>query len=616
MRARPFAFCTVVAALASFPSRAQGSAPPERDFGRDTTRTGVFTGAGTPLGLTCSSSAVSMDCSGFLASALDGTVLDVTVRIPPAVAPHPLVVNLHGYGGSKTSSSSWDDKLLARGYAVLRYSARGFGKSWGQVNLADKDVELRDLRSLIGQVVDDAQGLGLQVNADAVAVLGASYGGGQSWLAALQPQFDSPAGRKVRIRTIVPIVPWTDLLGSLRPNGNEENSIDVPGFYKLSFTEGLFLGGLRRDRERPYPNYPDYLFVWNAYIVFVEPNNLPPIGKRIVDGLAGYRSIWWQKVFFETVKANKDANLPQVPVFELQGFTDDLFPLPEALRMYRALKSLDPDYPIAEYFGDIGHPRAANKTGEVDYALERVFEWLDFHLITKEGTPPFSCEGADPQLRCDVLAAITRPANVPFDAADVLRAQGIDLSEAPAAVEELPGEAVLTFNPANLAGLFADPFVFAACEELQPGCPAPPPDVVPGDVAVYTVPPESRVAGDAGLPPGSFLVAGQPLVSFAATTAAHRVQLDVRLYQVKPAGETVLITRGTHALDSGNPVVPLGRREVQIATYGNLIEVGEGDTVRLEITNVDSPYIAPSRVPSVTVVSEVKLKVPVRKPWR
>ena len=178
-----------------------------------------------------------MDCSGFLASDVDGTRLDVTVRVPTPSGLRPLVVNLHGYGGSKRSNSSWDDKLIAQGYAVLRYSARGFGKSWGQVNLADLGLELRDLRSLVGQVVDDRQGLGLGLDPDAVAVLGASYGGGQTWLAALQPTFTSPGGKSVRIRTIVPIVPWTDLLAALRPNGSATNSIDVPGSYKLSYLE-------------------------------------------------------------------------------------------------------------------------------------------------------------------------------------------------------------------------------------------------------------------------------------------------------------------------------------------------------------------------------------------
>ena len=599
---RWFALSSLLAALKSFPLLADDPLPPHHAFGRDTTRTGVFTGTATTLGLTCNATVAPMECSGFLASDVDGTALDVTLKIPGGVAPFPLVVNLHGYGGSKQSDSSWDDKLLQREprYAVLRYSARGFGKSWGQVNLADLDVEVRDLRSLIAQVVD---AFASQVDPAAVAVLGASYGGGQSWLAALQPQFGTPAGAQVHIRTIVPIVPWTDLLGALRPNGDATNSIDVPGSYKLSYLEGLFLGGLRRDRDRPYPNYPDYLFIWNAYILGTEPNNLPPIGAQIVDGIAGHRSIWWQDRFFQSVDDNAKSGAPQLPVFELQGFTDDLFPLPEALRMYRALRKIDPAYPIAEYFGDVGHPRAANKSEEVDYALDRIFQWLDFHL---KGSGIASY---------DVSAAVTRARSVPFDSADVLRVLTVDDLATASASEDLPGEAVLTFNPANTGGLFFDPFVFSGCEQITTVCAAPPPDVVPGDVATYSVP-ASQIAADAGLPAGSFLMAGQPVVSFHADTTAYRVQLDVRLYQVTASGESTLATRGTLTLDSGSPVMALGPREVRIAAYGNLVEIAGSDTLRLEITNVDSPYIAPSRVPSVTRVSKVSLTVPVRPLFR
>ena len=126
---RPLALCTLFA-LASF---AQSPLPPPHAFGSDTNRRGVFTGFGiTPLGLTCTSSGQETDCSGFLASDVDGTELDVTVRVPAGTPPYPLVAHLHGYGGSKTSQSGWDDQLVARGYAVLRYSTRGFGNSWGR----------------------------------------------------------------------------------------------------------------------------------------------------------------------------------------------------------------------------------------------------------------------------------------------------------------------------------------------------------------------------------------------------------------------------------------------------------------------------------------------------
>jgi pimeloyl-ACP methyl ester carboxylesterase len=605
MRRRPlrlwFFLVALGAATVSVGGPQPPASPPSRTFGPDTTRTGVFTGDGM-TGLTCMPSTAPMKCSGYLAGD-DGTQLDVTVTVPAGTAPQPLVVYLHGYGGSKRSDSSYDDRLAARGYVVLRYSARGFGDSWGQVNLADRDVELRDLRSLIGQVVDDPQNLGLNADGGAVAVLGVSYGGGQSWLAAIVPSFTTPGGKPVTIRTVVPIAPWTDLLYSLRPNGRPEDGVEPPGFYKLSFLEGLFLGGIRRSTTRPYPNYPDYLVAWNDYAVGTEPNNAPPIGAQMVDGIAGYRSIWWQQQFWNQVSANAGVR-PQLPVFQVQGFTDDLFPVTEALRMLRTLKALDPDYPIASYFGDIGHPRAANKPAEIEYALQLIFAWLDFYLLDV-GTPSPSCGGPAPQLRCDVLAAVTRP-DAGFDSQnDVIRVDTFDQLATSIEQASLPGDAVLTFDPANLGGVFYDPFVFANCGPLVPAQCAPPPVSLPGDVAVFEL-------GADQIRSGSFLIAGQPSVSLHAETAAYRVQLDVRLFDVKPDGTRDLVTRGTTTLDSGSPLVSLGKNKPTIPTYGNLWQVDAGDRLQVEITNVDSPYLSPSRIPSVTRIDHVKLEVPIR----
>jgi hypothetical protein len=58
--------------------------------------------------------------------------------------------------------------------------------------------------------------------------------------------------------------------------------------------------------------------------------------------------------------------------------------------------------------------------------------------------------------------------------------------------------------------------------------------------------------------------------------------------------------------------VPLGRVDVTILTYGNYWRAPAGHTIRVELTNVDSPYITPSRVPSVTTVTGVRLTVPAR----
>ena len=565
-----------------------GSGPPTpRTFGPDSYATGVFTGAGTTTpGLDCVKSAdKSRVCNGFLASGVDGTLLDVTLQVPAGSGPFPLVVLMHGWAGSKTGSGDVAGELVSDGLAVLRYSARGFGESWGQANLADIHAEIADLRSLVGQVVDQGR---FHVDADAVAVTGASYGGGHSWLATLQPTFTSPAGAHVRIRTVVPIVPWTDLLYSLLPNGRPRNSIDGLGGAKLSYINGLYASGLRRSADRPYPNYPDYLVAWQNWINAMEPNGADPMYGQIVDGLAGGRSIWWQQSFWNGVVASR------IPVFEVQGFTDDLFPLPEAVRMVNALHTVDPSYPITLYLGDIGHPRAANKVGEVDYVENLIRQWLGYYL-KGQGSEPAHV----------VYAAITRPSNEAFDAANVISAPTIDALATTRAVRSFDASAVLV-NPASdpLAGFFWDPFVMIGAEQLQPYAgPPPEPPVVDNSMAVYTLAASSLNGSDV-------LVAGCPIVRLHASTLAPRVQLDVRMYDVAADGSRQLITRGTYTADNGTS--PIGEQDLTIPTYGNLWRLPADHTLRIELTNIDSPYITPSRVPSATTISNVSVEIPIR----
>jgi hypothetical protein len=49
-----------------------------------------------------------------------------------------------------------------------------------------------------------------------------------------------------------------------------------------------------------------------------------------------------------------------------------------------------------------------------------------------------------------------------------------------------------------------------------------------------------------------------------------------------------------------------------IPTYGNYWTVAGDHSIRLEISNVDSPYLTPSREPSTTTISSVKLDIPIR----
>jgi pimeloyl-ACP methyl ester carboxylesterase len=577
--------------LAQSPSDFYGG-PPSQTFGADTVQTeapGSPTTGGPPSGLKCvaATGSIAKSCSGFLASSVDSTDLDVTLQVPSG-GPHPLLVYLHGWGGSKNDGAAYDQMVTGAGYTFLRYSHRGFGQSWGHVNLADVNVEIADLRSLIGQVVDDGR---LLADSSRVGVFGVSYGGGSSWLAAVKPTWTSPKGKTVTLRTIVPIVPWTDLLYSLSPNGRPDHELSVAGSVKLSYLEGLYAEG--QNTNHGYPNYPTYLTQWNAEITTLEPSYANPLAPQIVNAIEGYRSIWYQQAFWSRVRSNAANGVPQLPVFEIQGFTDDLFPIPEALRMYYSLKSVDPNYPIAEYFGDIGHPRAANKPAEMQHALNLAMNWFNYYVRGGGTAPPLN-----------VMAAITRPSSAPFSPSDVVSVPAYGELATTSTTTGFTGGQVITWNPANFSGTPWDPILQAGETAFQ-SAPAPPPDEVPGDVAVYESSASTVTQGK--------LIAGEPVVTLTASTAAYREELNVRLFDVRPDGSSYLITRGTYTLDTGTPTAPIGRVDVVIPMYGDLWQVlGSSDTIRLEVTNVDGPYIEPSRVPSVTALTGVSLFVPLR----
>jgi fermentation-respiration switch protein FrsA (DUF1100 family) len=140
----------------------------------------------------------------------DGVPLDVDVTLPATGdGPFPTIVMLHGFGGNKANFEQtkadgdaqpsevpgsarvfhWNNIHFAqRGYAVVNYSARGFGRSCGAtdsrayagcaagwLHLGDQRFEARDTQYLLGLLVD--QGVS---KAGGLGVTGISYGGGQS----------------------------------------------------------------------------------------------------------------------------------------------------------------------------------------------------------------------------------------------------------------------------------------------------------------------------------------------------------------------------------------------------------------------------------------------------
>ncbi|MFF8955914.1 alpha/beta fold hydrolase [Streptomyces sp. NPDC014894] len=122
----------------------------------------------------------------------------------------PAVLLGHGFGGSKADVRAQAERLARDGYAVLTWSARGFGASTGQIGLNDPEHEVKDVSRLIDWLAGRPE-IALDADGDPrVGVTGASYGGAVSLLAA---------GHDPRVDAIAPSITYWNLADALFPDG-------------------------------------------------------------------------------------------------------------------------------------------------------------------------------------------------------------------------------------------------------------------------------------------------------------------------------------------------------------------------------------------------------------
>src|SRR4051794_37031079 len=103
--------------------------------------------------------------------------IDATFYPSAAKGRSPAVLLAHGFGGTKDDSRAAARKLAADGYAVLTWSARGFGKSTGEIALDSPDYEVKDTRQLIDWLAKRPDVLLDKPGDPRVGMTGPSYGG-------------------------------------------------------------------------------------------------------------------------------------------------------------------------------------------------------------------------------------------------------------------------------------------------------------------------------------------------------------------------------------------------------------------------------------------------------
>jgi ABC-2 type transport system ATP-binding protein len=133
--------------------------------------------------------------------------IDVDLYLPATSKPAPAVLLAHGFGGSKRSLASDAERLRGEGYVVLAYSARGFGRSGGQISLDSLGYEVADAKRLV-DVLSSRPEVEKRDGDPVVGVYGESYGGALAlMLGATDPRID----------TVVASITWSDLAQALVP---------------------------------------------------------------------------------------------------------------------------------------------------------------------------------------------------------------------------------------------------------------------------------------------------------------------------------------------------------------------------------------------------------------
>ena len=336
----------------------------------------------------------------------DGVPLDADVALPATGrGPFPLIVMLHGLGGSKTDwevtrdDGAMDDVTMAsRGYAVLMYSARGFGNSCGTaasradtpacakgwIHLADQRYEIRDTEYLAGELVDEG------LVRPHIAVTGVSYGAGQTLeLAMLKNRIRLPDGRFApwtSPRHHVPMSiavgyaqwPWDDLATALVPNGALRTSGPSPasadltpvGVEKQSWVNLLYGVTTGYYLAPPGVDPSADLTSWHTAVSAGEP--FPATDTAALRELQTYHS---------AIGIPPPAG-GTPPLTVQNGWTDTLFPASEALHFSQNLAAAHRLGPLQLIFDDYGHGWAEAKAADVRRQTAAALSFVDSVMLS------------------------------------------------------------------------------------------------------------------------------------------------------------------------------------------------------------------------------------------
>ncbi|GAB3405322.1 alpha/beta fold hydrolase [Flindersiella endophytica] len=480
------------------------------------------------------------------------TLLDTRLYVPETATqgdPAPVVLLAHGFGGTKDSVNEDAQELAAQGYVVLSWTARGFGRSGGDIHLDSPDYEVNDARALLDWVAKRPQVAKDKPGDPKAGVVGGSYGGALALLLAANDQ---------RVDAIVPHITWNNLETALFPGG----------VFKKGWAGALFTSGKDGAATGRLPASqvndplcgrfdPHVCALYEQAATTGRPS--PELHKLL-------RRSSPQPVLGQ-IKA---------PTLLVQGTADTLFPLDQADANARGIARAGTPVRVAWFSG--GHDGGAGSSRDEERTKGLTLQWLD-HYLRGKADPGTSftysrVSGIDvggERFRTVGRTTGTYP-GIQGQRDETVALQGTPLPIAnppggnPAALSSIPGTGG---QPATTTG--------TASQLLATD--------IPGQAVPYASQPLDKPLD----------VTGSPRVRIKVASATGEAVVFVKLYDVNEQGRATLpgglvqplrLTGLAKTIDQAKPITV----DLPPISY----RFGAGHTLRLAIATTDQAYVGPA----------------------
>ncbi|GHE62144.1 alpha/beta fold hydrolase [Streptomyces capitiformicae] len=505
----------------------------------------VIAGAGTWTA-TASDEAVPVKRTDQVMDTAEGVRIDTSYFTSGSDDRRPAVLLGHGFGGDKDDVRGQAEDLARDGYAVLTWSARGFGESTGKIGLNDPKAEVADVSQLIDWLAKRPE---VQLDKDGdprVGAAGASYGGAISLLAA---------GYDDRVDAIAPAITYWNLADALFPNG----------VYKKLWT-GIFFntgGGCEKFEAELCEMYervaesgePDA-----AAVRLLQERSPEAVGDRI-----------------------------KVPTLLMQGQTDSLFPLAQADEAAKAIEAGGAPVEVDWISG--GHDGGDMETSRLQ---SRVNAWFDRYLKDDKGADTGSAFRVTRTLGAGSGDGETRLSGTTDDAYPGLTSDRQSIALAgreqsfsnpaganPPAVSALPGLGSAAGGLAQLSSL-------GVSISLD----------FPGQFAAF----QSKPVAD------DLQITGSPTATVHVKSTSEDAVLFAKVYDVGPDGRSQVLP--SQLVEPIRVEGAKSGKDVELTLPAIDYQLDDGHSLRLVLASTDLGYASPAAPATYTVSLKGDLEVP------